>query len=254
MVHGGPVFAQRRRGDPVTDTNSHRVALVTGSAGGLGRALVTELERDGWRVAAATHVDGPFGADLAEPAAAAGLVDRVVEAFGRLDLVVANHATMTMAPVELHPPDDWWRVVDTNLGGSFRLARAAAPHLTHVRGCLVFISSEWGVTGWPHATAYASSKAGLIGLTKALARELAPNVRVNAIAPGVVDTPQLAVDAEDAGVSLDEIRERYASSAPLGRIASAAEIAASVVFLASPGGAYYTGQVLQPNGGTTMAS
>lgn len=99
----------------------------------------------------------------------------------------------------------------------------------------------------------AARKAGLIGLTKALARELAPDVRVNAVAPGVIDTPQLAVDAAAAGITLDEIRERYAASAPLRRIASAREIAASVVFLASPEAAYYTGQVLQPNGGSTLA-
>ncbi len=237
----------------MTDDDGVRVALVTGSEGGLGRALVAELEVAGWTVAPATHRDGPFAADLAELAGAARLVDRVMNVYGRLDLVVANHAAMTMAPVDEHPMDDWWRIVDTNLGGSFRLAQAAAPHLARARGSLIFISSEWGVTGWPNASAYASSKAGLIGLTKALARELAPDVRVNAVAPGAIDTPQLAVDAAAAGVTLDEIRERYAAAAPLGRIASPAEIAATVVFLASPGGAYYTGQVLQPNGGTTMA-
>lgn len=229
------------------------VALVTGSAGGLGRALVAALHGAGWDVAATTHRGGPFAADLAEASAAGDLVARVVDSFGRLDLVVANHAAMTMAPVDVHPLDDWWRIVDTNLGGSFRLARAAAPHLTRRRGAIVFISSEWGVTGWPNASAYGASKAGLIGLTKALARELAPEVRVNAVAPGVIDTPQLEVDAADAGVTLDDIRARYATAAPLGRIASPAEIAASVVFLASADGAYYTGQVLQPNGGTTMA-
>jgi len=237
----------------VTAGSICRVALVTGSAGGLGRALVAELERAGWTVAPATHRDGPFAADLAEPKGAASIVDRVLNAYGRLDLLVANHAAMAMAPVDVHPVDDWWRIVDTNLGGSFRLARAAAPHLVRAQGAIIFISSEWGVTGWPNASAYASSKAGLIGLTKALARELAPDVRVNAVAPGVIDTPQLAVDAAAAGTTLDEIRERYAASAPLRRIASPREIAASVVFLASPEAAYYTGQVLQPNGGSTMA-
>ena len=232
---------------------SERIALVTGAAGGLGRALVAGLQADGWTVAAATHRAGEFAADLADPLAADQLVRRVVERFGRLDLLVPNHAYMTMASVETHPVDDWWRVVDTNLSGSFRLARAAAVHLIAARGAIVFISSEWGVTGWANASAYASSKAGLIGLTKTLARELAPDVRVNAVAPGVLDTPQLQVDADAAGVPLDEMKRRYAGASPLGRIVAPEEIAATIVFLASPAGGYYTGQVLQPNGGTTMA-
>ena len=254
------LLAERRRGDPVSvrpagcaPPADRPVALVTGAGGGLGQALVTALDAAGWAVAGATHRGGPFAADLADPAASSDLVGRVVERLGRLDLVVANHAAMAMLPVEAHPVDDWWRIVDTNLSGSFRLVRAAAPHLARARGAIVFISSEWGVTGWPGASAYAASKAGLIGLTKALARELAPDVRVNAVAPGVIDTPQLGVDAVAAGLTLDEIRRRYAAAAPLGWIADPSQIAATVVFLASPGGAYYAGQVLQPNGGTTTA-
>ncbi|MFZ5854165.1 MAG: SDR family NAD(P)-dependent oxidoreductase [Chloroflexota bacterium] len=230
-----------------------RVALVTGAGGGLGRAIVAALEAEGWMVAGATHRGGEFAADLADPAAPDRLVERVIDRFGRLDLLVPNHAAMGMAPVEVHPVEDWWRIVDTNLSGSFRLARAAAPHLLAGGGSIVFISSEWGVTGWPGASAYAASKAGLIGLTKALARELAPEVRVNAVAPGVIDTPQLQVDAAAAGVPIGEIRRRYAAAAPLRRIATPDEIAATVICLVSPAGGYYTGQVLQPNGGTTMA-
>jgi NAD(P)-dependent dehydrogenase (short-subunit alcohol dehydrogenase family) len=229
------------------------VALVTGAAGGLGRATAAALEGAGWTVAGATHRDGEFAADLAEPGAAEAIVGRVVGRFGRLDLLVANHAAMALAPIEAHDVTEWWRIVDTNLGGSFRLARAAASHLLKAAGSIVFVSSEWGITGWPLATAYAASKAGLIGLTKALALELAPHVRVNAVAPGVVDTPQLEVDAAAAGVSLDEIRRRYTEAAPLRRIATPGEIAASIAFLASSDAAYYTGQLLSPNGGTTMA-
>ena len=260
MDHRRRLFAERRGRDPVSATSpgvpsldDRPVALVTGSGGGLGRALVEAFDAAGWAVAGATHRGGRYAADLADPSAPGDLVTRVTAAFGRLDVVVANHAAMTMNPVDLHPVDDWWRIVETNLSGSFRLARAAAPHLARTRGAIVFMSREWGGTGWPDASAYAASKAGLIGLTKALARELAPDVRVNAVAPGVIDTPQLQVDADAAGVSLDEIRRRYAAAAPLGRIADPSEIAASVVFLASSDGGYYTGQVLQPNGGTTTA-
>lgn len=237
--------------DPAT---ARGVALVTGAGGGLGRAIVNRLRRGEWEVAAATHRDGPLAADLADPAQARSLVDRVTDIWGRLDLIVANHAAMAMAPVAEHPLDDWWRIVDTNLSGSFHLARAAVPHLRAAKGAIIFVSSEWGVTGWPNASSYAASKAGLIGLTRALARELAPDVRVNAIAPGVVDTPQLEVDAADSGLPLAEIKRRYAAASPLGRIGSPDEIAASIEFLASPAAAYYTGQVLHPNGGTTTAS
>lgn len=230
-----------------------RVALVTGAAGGLGASVVEALEAEGWEVAAATHREGPYAADLADPGAAEELVRRVAAAFGRLDLLVSNAAAMAMAPVDRHPVDDWWHVVDVNLSAAFRLSRAAAPHLRATHGSIVYVSSEWGVTGWPDATAYSASKAGLIGLAKALARELAPAVRVNAIAPGVIDTPQLRVDADHAGLPLAEMKRRYAEAAPLRRIADPAEIAASVVFLVSAAGGYYTGQVLQPNGGTTMA-
>jgi NAD(P)-dependent dehydrogenase (short-subunit alcohol dehydrogenase family) len=228
------------------------VALVTGAAGGLGRAIVVALSEAGWEVAGATHRGSDLAFDLAEPDAPAALVAEVLARHRRLDLLVANHAAMTMAPVELHDPADWWRIVDTNLSGSFRLVRAAVAELRARRGSIVLVSSEWGLIGWPRASAYAASKAGLTGLTKALAHELAPEVTVNAIAPGVIDTPQLAVDAADLGASEAEVRSRYAAATPLGRIAEPAEIAASIVFLASPGGRFYTGQVLSPNGGTTL--
>jgi NAD(P)-dependent dehydrogenase (short-subunit alcohol dehydrogenase family) len=250
MDHGHRVLAQWRRRDPVTT----RVALITGASGGLGRALVRRFEGAGWQVAATGHRHGPFRADLAEPDRATGLVTDVVATFGRLDLLVANHAAMSMAPVEVHDPSDWWRIVDTNLSGSFHLARAAVPHLRASRGSIVFVASEWGVTGWANASAYAASKAGLIGLTRSLALELAPEIRVNAIAPGVIDTPQLRIDADAAGVSLTEIKRRYVAASPVGRIGTADEIAASVLFLSSPDAGYYTGQALHPNGGTTRAS
>jgi NAD(P)-dependent dehydrogenase (short-subunit alcohol dehydrogenase family) len=230
------------------------VALVTGAAGGLGRAIVASLAADGLSVVSGTHQDGEFAADLSDPGQAGRLVDRAIGRYGRLDLLVVNHAAMTMAPVESHPVADWWRVVDTNLSGAFYLARSAAPHLDRTGGAIVFLSSEWGVTGWPEASAYAASKAGIIGLTKALALELAPTVRVNAVAPGIIDTPQLEVDAAAAGISLEEMKARYAAQIPLRRIATPAEIAATISFLASPGASFYTGQVFRPNGGATTAT
>ena len=120
------------------------------------------------------------------------------------------------------------------------------------RGRIVIIASEFGVVGWANASAYSASKAGLISLTKTLGRELGPEgILVNAIAPGIMDTPQLDVDAEDAGVSPEEIRRRYAAETPIGRIGRTEEMAALAAFLAPTRPGAFVGQILQPNGGTT---
>ncbi len=236
------------------DEGEPRVALVTGATGGLGTAIVRRLRASAWRVEEVGHQRGRIRADLGSAAQARSLVASVTKQRGGLGLLVVCHARLAMAPIDAHEPADWWRVVDVNLSGAFTLAREAAKPLRASRGSIVFVSSEWGVTGWPRASAYAASKAGLIGLTRSLARELAPRVRVNAVAPGVIDTPQLEVDARDLDLPLAEMKDRYAAATPLGRIASPEEVAATIGFLASRDAAYYTGQVFHPNGGTTMAS
>jgi NAD(P)-dependent dehydrogenase (short-subunit alcohol dehydrogenase family) len=160
---------------------------------------------------------------------------------------------MTMAPLLEHDEQDWWRIVDTNLGGTFHLVQAVLPHMRRGgEGRIVVIASEWGVTGWPEATAYAAAKAGLIALVKALGRELAPEgIIVNAVAPGVTDTPQLQVDADAARIDLAAMHARYAEAIPLGRIGRSDEIAAAVELLADFGIAAIVGQVIAYNGGST---
>jgi NAD(P)-dependent dehydrogenase (short-subunit alcohol dehydrogenase family) len=162
---------------------------------------------------------------------------------------------MSMGPLVDYDLDDWWRVVDTNLGGTFHLIQAVLPGMRRAGGGrIVIISSEWGVTGWPNATAYAASKAGLNSLTKTLGRELAPEgIIVNAVAPGVIDTPQLEVDARAAGVSRAEIVEEYARDIPLRRVGKPEEIAAAVSLLADSRLSSLVGQILQVNGGTTRS-
>jgi NAD(P)-dependent dehydrogenase (short-subunit alcohol dehydrogenase family) len=119
-------------------------------------------------------------------------------------------------------------------------------------GRIIVISSGWGVTGWPEATAYAASKAGLIALVKTLGRELAPDgIVVNAIAPGVIDTPQLLVDAVAAGRPLNDMKKEYATAIPLGRIGTPEEIAAAVSLLADFRLQAMVGQIVQVNGGET---
>jgi NAD(P)-dependent dehydrogenase (short-subunit alcohol dehydrogenase family) len=120
------------------------------------------------------------------------------------------------------------------------------------RGNIVIVASEWGVIGWPDATAYSASKAGLIALTKTLGRELAPeNITVNGVAPGVIDTPQLRIDAGNAGVSLSAMHDEYSRGIPVGRIGRPDEIAAAVALLARPDLGALLGQTIQINGGTT---
>lgn len=243
-----------------------RVVLVTGAVQGMGAAHARRLAAAGATVAVndirggaaldelATVIGGlAVPGDVSDPAACVEIADAVVAAAGRLDVLVANHAYMTMAPLLGHDEADWWRVVDTNLGGTFHLVQAVLPHMRRLgAGRIVVIASEWGVTGWPEATAYAASKAGLISLVKTLGRELAPEgIIVNAVAPGVTDTPQLTVDADAAGITLADMHRRYAESIPLGRIGSVDEIAAAVQFLADFEMSAVVGQVISCNGGAT---
>ena len=160
-----------------------------------------------------------------------------------------------MAPMLQHDERDSWRVVDTNLGGTFHLVQAVLPYMRRVgEGRIVVITSEWGVTGWPDATAYAASKAGLISLVKTLGRELAPErIIVNAVAPGVIDTPQLQVDADAAGTDLASIQARYAETIPLARLGTPEEIAAAVELLVDFSMEAVVGQVISCNGGTTRS-
>ncbi|MDQ6878804.1 MAG: SDR family oxidoreductase [Candidatus Dormibacteraeota bacterium] len=229
-----------------------RVALVTGADGGLGQAIVHRLGGVGWSIAASTRAGGTFAADVSDSKACDRLVAAVLARFGRLDLLVNNAAYMTLASITSHPVDDWWRVIEVNLSGAFFLARGAAPALREAQGHIVNIASRMGMAGDPDGTAYSASKAGLIGLTKALAHELAPEVRVNALAPGPIDTPQLLVDAQHNRRSLEDERQAAVKRSPLRRLATPDEIAGSVVFLVSKDASHYTGQVLCPNGGLLM--
>jgi NAD(P)-dependent dehydrogenase (short-subunit alcohol dehydrogenase family) len=236
-------------------------ALVTGAGQGMGAAIAARLAADGHAVAVndlvvetaqetAARIGGyayPF--DVADPAACAAAIAEI----GAVDILVANHAYMTMCPFEQTTAEEWARTIAVNLLGTATLLELVAPGMVERGfGRVVVIASEWGVIGWPNATPYAASKGGLIGLVKSAARALGPRgVAVNAIAPGITDTPQLQVDADDAGISLAEMIDRYAEDVPLGRVGRPEDIAEVVAFLCSEAAIALVGQVVQPNGGTT---
>jgi NAD(P)-dependent dehydrogenase (short-subunit alcohol dehydrogenase family) len=249
--------------------SNRSLALVTGATQGIGRAVAERLAADGALVAIngrdrsaalqeAVAATGGLAApaDVSDRTAVRTMVADIERTAGRpVDVLVANAAYMAMSPFLEHDPPDWWRVVNTNLTGTFHLVQAVLPGMRRIGGGrIVIMSSYWGVIGWSNATAYASSKAGLIALAKTLGRELAPeNIIVNAIAPGVINTAQLEVDAADAGVSLAEIHRRYAERVPLSRIGQPAEIAALVALLIRPDMAAFVGQTLHANGGEMRA-
>jgi NAD(P)-dependent dehydrogenase (short-subunit alcohol dehydrogenase family) len=246
--------------------HSGRIALVTGATQGIGAAIAERLSNEG----ATVGVNGrlrdarmdsvlsatggfPAVADVSDPDAVAALVADVERTHGPVEILVCNAAYMTMASFVDHDDEDWWKIIDTNLAGTVHLVQAVLPGMRRRGGGnIVIISSEWGVIGWPNATAYSASKAGLIALTKSLGRELAPeHITVNGIAPGVIDTPQLQVDADDAGISLEEMHDQYRRTIPLARIGKPADIAAAVSLLARADMAAFVGQTIQINGGTT---
>jgi NAD(P)-dependent dehydrogenase (short-subunit alcohol dehydrogenase family) len=242
------------------------VALVTGAAQGIGRATALRLAADGATVAVNDREPSPeldevakacggvtAVADVSDPRAVEEMVSRIEDGAGSIGLLVANAAYMDMGSLFEQDEADWWRQVDTNLSGTFYLVRSVLPGMRRLGGGrIVIISSEWGVIGWPNATAYSASKAGLISFGKTLGRELAPeNIITNVIAPGVINTLQLENDARDAGVDGEEIKAHYAAETPIGRIGRPEDVAATVAFLAREGSTSLVGQVVQPNGGTT---
>jgi len=241
-----------------------KVALVTGASRGIGRAVALELVRQGAQVAVSARNGELLDALVAEIIAAGGeamgvagdiglaadadrLVEQAVNKFGRADILV-NNAGITRDGLLLRMKDeDWDAVLETNLKGAFLCTRAVARVMTRQKsGRIINISSVVGEMGNAGQVNYCASKAGLIGLTKATARELARrSITVNAVAPGFIATDMTE------GLS-DKARQDLIGQIPLGRLGVVDDVAASVAFLASDQAAYITGQVLGVNGGMYM--
>lgn len=246
-----------------------KVALVTGAGQGIGRAIAVRLAQEGARVAVNGRNAHPkieavaretrgmaVVADIRDSIQVERMAQDVADQLGPIDILVANAAYMTMKPFLEHDALDWWKQLDVNLTGHLGCIQAVVPAMRRRGGGnIVIIGSIFGVEGWKNATAYAASKSGLSALAESLAEELRPdNINVAIVHPGVIDTPQLQVDADDLNLSLEDVKARYARDIPMGRIGNPREVAATVAFLAAEGGPIFSGRSLQVNGGQNRCS
>lgn len=241
-----------------------RVVLVTGGSTGIGRGIAIRAAQEGATVVVnyahddslagevVEHIRSDGGiaiahrADVTDRGAVQDMVDRVAVAYGRLDVLITSHGVVRRGKLAEITGDMWDDVVDVNLKGVFLACQAVAPYMLRLRkGAIVTISSMRGVEGSSTSCHYAAAKGGVIALTKSLARELAPHIRVNSVAPGYVDT---RIQAE----LTPEQRSRIVADTPLGRFGTPGDIAAAALFLASDEASFITGQTLLADGGRVM--
>nr|WP_249200437.1 3-oxoacyl-ACP reductase family protein [Thetidibacter halocola] len=240
---------------------SAKHALVTGASRGIGRAIALALAGQGARVAFCHPGDAQavdtlaeidalseglaVDADVAEEAAVEAFFDAACTRFGPPDILVNNAGILREAPLSQTEAAEFDRVIAVNLRGPFLCSRAFVRRTQ--QGRIVNIASDLGLLGREHMAAYTASKGGVIALTRTLARELAPGILVNAIAPGAIDTDMTSPQS----MSTDQIARDLAT--PLARFGQPQDIAAMAVFLAGPGGDFITGQCFGVNGGSVMA-
>ena len=243
----------------------NQVAVVTGAGRGIGHAIAIRLAKEGVRVASVSRTEAnaqktadeinaarsdaakAYAVDVADQSAVQKAAAQIFEDFGRVDILV-NNAGVTRDGLSMRMSlDDWDIVLNTNLKGAFNFTQAVMrPMIKQRSGRIINISSVAGLTGNAGQANYAASKAGLIGLTKTLARELASRgITVNAVAPGLIETDMTTVLS-------DEIRQGILQKIPLGKLGEPEDIAGAVAYLASAEAKYITGQVLTVDGGMVM--
>jgi 3-oxoacyl-[acyl-carrier protein] reductase len=248
------------------DRLANRVVLVTGSSRGIGAEVAVKAAAEGARVAVHFHASADaaaqtverarsagaeaesFDADISDGEQAEALVARVIVRFGRLDGLVNNAGRTQVGPFLEIQPAEWDGVIATDLTAAFHTCRAALPSmLERGGGTIVNIASRLGQMGIAETAAYSAAKAGLIGLTRALAKEFGPRgIRVNAVAPGVTIT-EMTTDLVDSEEGRRRLRDM-----PLGRFGRADEVAEAVIFLLSDASSLFLGQTLNPNAGGYM--
>jgi len=246
-----------------TSNIKNKVAVVTGGSRGIGRAIVLELIHHGAKVAftyiksdeAASQLIDEIRKLKGEAIAikktsrefnsAREIIKETLDKFGSLDILVNNAGIIKDKALMIMEPSEWQEVIDTNLTGYFNMAKASIVTMMKQKsGNIINISSVAGIVGMPRQTNYAASKAGIIGFTKALAKEVAPyNIRVNAVAPGYIET-DMTKDLKDKDTLLAKI--------PAGRLGKSEEVAKLVSFLVSENSNYITGQVIKVDGGLAM--
>ena len=237
-----------------------KVALITGASRGIGAAVARRLRADGCEVvlnyarsrAQAEDLAAQLGgtalqADVSDPAQVKRMVDTVLEKFCQLDILVCCAGVAWQGLTQDMGREEYRRVMGVDLDGTFYCCQAVLPQMIRQRsGRIVTVSSMWGQVGGSCETAYSAAKAGIIGLTKALAKEVGPSgITVNCVAPGVIDTE---MNQSLGSQTLSDLAEET----PLGRLGTAEDVAAWVSCLCSPAGDFLTGQVIAPNGGLVI--
>lgn len=243
----------------------NKTVLITGGTQGIGEAMADTFSAEDvdvvingrilnekvQKVLDRTGARASMG-NIIDPAAAEKIIANAADSSGNLDVLICNAAGMSMSPFLEKDRTMWWEQIKINLSGHIACIKAAIPYMKkNGGGTIILISSFFGTIGWNNATGYGSSKSGLLTLGQYLAREYAKdNIRACTIIPGVIDTPQLNVDANDLGISLDEVRKMYAEDIAMKRIADPKEIAEMALYMSTEvGGNVFNGRHVIVSGG-----